>query len=67
MQMPMGGNVEFRVYDSAGRQVASVDAASLSEGPNLITIEAGSMATGVYTVVATTGSDISTCRMVLTD
>lgn len=67
VQMPMGGTVKVKVYDSAGRQVASVDAASLSEGSNLITVEAGSMATGVYTVVATTGSDISTCRMVLTD
>ncbi len=67
VQMPMGGTVEFQVYDSAGRQVASLDAASLSEGANLITIEAGSMATGVYTVVATTGSSVVTCRMVLTD
>lgn len=67
VQIPAGGNVDLRVYDFAGRLVAAKNAAGLSEGTNLITIDAASMATGVYTVVATTGSDISTCRMVLTD
>ena len=67
IQSPQGGFTDLRVYDSAGRQVAAKDVAGLSDGANLITIDAGSMATGVYTVVATDGSGISTCRMVLTD
>ena len=67
LQTPHGGNIELMIYDSAGRLVATKNAAGLSEGTNLITMDAGSMATGVYTVVAQTGSDISTCRMVLTD
>ncbi|MCK5034358.1 MAG: T9SS type A sorting domain-containing protein [Candidatus Sabulitectum sp.] len=67
VQIPTGGNVELRVYDSAGRLVATKNASGMSEGTNLISIDAASLATGVYTVVATTGSAISTCRMVLTD
>ena len=67
VQVPRHGNAEFRVYDSAGRLVAARNVTDLPEGTNLVTIDAGSLATGVYTVVATNGFDISTCRMVLTD
>ncbi|MCD4708480.1 MAG: T9SS type A sorting domain-containing protein [Candidatus Sabulitectum sp.] len=67
LQAPRGGNAELRVYDSAGRLVAAKGATGLSDGANLVTIDAGSMAAGVYTVVAAVGSEISTCRMVLTD
>ncbi len=67
VQAPLGGNAALRVFDACGRQVASTDASSLSEGANLVTIDAASLATGVYTVVATSGSDVSSCRMVLTD
>ncbi len=67
LQVPQGGNIELRVYDSAGRLVITKDASGLSHGSSMITIDAGSMAAGVYTVVATTGSDISTCRMVLAE
>ena len=67
VQTPMGGSIELRVYDSAGRLVATRNASGMSDGTNLISIDAASMATGVYTVVAASGSDISTCRMVLTN
>ena len=67
VQAATGASTDIRVYDSCGRQVASVDASGLSEGTNLVTIDAASLATGVYTVVAASGSDISSCRMVLTD
>ncbi len=67
VQAPQGGIADLRVFDAAGRQVASKDAAGLSEGSNLVTIDAGSLATGVYTIVARSGSDVSSCRMILTD
>lgn len=65
VQLTTNGKADLKVYDSAGRLVAAQSAVTLSEGKNLVTIDAGSIATGVYTVVATTGSDVSTCRMVL--
>ncbi|MEA3267255.1 MAG: FG-GAP-like repeat-containing protein [Candidatus Fermentibacteria bacterium] len=67
VQTPMGGSIELRVYDSAGRLVATKNASGMSDGLNLVVVDAGSLATGVYTVVAASGSDISTCRMVLTN
>ncbi len=67
VQTPMGGNVELRVYDFAGRLVAAKNSSGMSDGSNLVVMDAGSLATGVYTVVAARGSDISTCRMVLTN
>ncbi len=67
VQTPMGGIVELRVYDSAGRLVATRNASGMSDGSNLVVMDAGSLATGVYSVVAASGSDISTCRMVLTN
>lgn len=67
VQAAAGGNTHLRVYDSVGRLVAGKVVTGLSNGANLITVDAGTLATGVYTVVASTGSEISTCRMVLTD
>ena len=65
VQVSQHGNAELRVYDSAGRLATTKDVAGLSVGVNLVTIDTGRMATGVYTVVATSGSSISTCRMML--
>ncbi len=60
------GNVDLRVYDSAGRLVSAKNLSGLSNGANVVTIDAGSIATGVYTVVVTSETDVSSCRMVLT-
>jgi hypothetical protein len=67
IQIPSEQFVELRIYDSAGRLVASQDTAGFSQGINTVMVDAGSMATGIYTVVAATGTDTSSCRIVLTD
>lgn len=56
------GTSEITVYDGAGRAVANSSASS-----EMVTVDAGSLPAGVYTVVARNGSAVSTCRMVLTD
>ncbi|OPX30062.1 MAG: hypothetical protein B1H09_05550 [Gemmatimonadaceae bacterium 4484_173] len=62
IQTESADNIELRIYDSAGRLAASVD----SEGSCSVVVDAGSMATGIYTVVAGSGTEVSTCRIVLT-
>ncbi len=53
---------QLTVYDSAGRSVVNTSSAQ-----ELVIIEAGSLPTGVYTVVARNNGRMSSCRMVLTD
>jgi len=62
IQIPSEQSVELCIYDSAGRLAASRDA----DGSGSVAVDAGSMATGIYTVVARTGTEVSTCRIVLT-
>ena len=56
--------VALMVFDSAGRQVATTD---VSGNSSEVSISASSMPTGVYTIVATSGDDVASCRVVLTD
>jgi len=49
------------VYDASGRIVAGTDS-----GSELVTLDAGSLPAGVYTVAAKNGGSVSTCRLVLT-
>jgi len=57
-------DISVMVFDSVGRQVATTNVAGNS---NEASISASSMPTGVYTIVATSGSDVASCRMILTD
>jgi len=62
IQTPAEQAVELRIYDSAGRLVAS----RVADEAGSVVVDAGSMATGIYTVVASSGAEVSTCRIVLT-
>lgn len=53
---------EVCVYDCTGRSLASTSANS-----DMVTIDAGSLPAGIYTIVARNGSALSTCRIILTD
>lgn len=55
------GAAEIAIYDASGRIVAG----TVSDN-ELVTIDAGSLPVGVYTVTARNSGSVSSCRMVLT-
>ncbi len=62
LQGAAGGISEITVYDGAGRAVAYT-----SSNSEIVTINAESLPSAVYTVVARNSGAVSACRMVLTD
>lgn len=67
IQTTGNADVSVMIFDSVGRQVATKDVAAVSGGINEVSISASSMPTGLYTVVATSGLDVASCRVILTD
>ena len=64
--LPLAGPVSLRVYDSLGREVATLLSAVQSPGEHLVEFDASSLASGVYFARLTGGTRTKTIKLVLT-
>ncbi len=63
--MPVQGNVELKVYDILGKEVASLVSGNLNAGTHHIPFDASSLASGIYIYKLTTGDFTDSKKMVL--
>lgn len=63
--MPVAGNVELKVYDLLGKEVASLVSGNLTAGTHVVPFDASALASGVYIYKLTSGSFIDSKKMVL--
>ncbi len=63
--MPVAGNVELKVYDLLGKEVASLVSGNLTAGTHVVPFDASVLASGVYIYKITAGSFIDSKKMVL--
>ncbi len=63
--MPVAGNVELKVYDILGKEVASLISGSMTAGTHIVPFDASALASGVYIYKMTAGSFIDSKKMVL--
>lgn len=63
--MPKAGNVELKVYDMIGREVALITAGSYFAGTHTVLFDASSLASGVYFYKLTSGDFTDSKKMVL--
>ena len=63
--LPVAGNVELKVYDLLGKEVASLVSGNLTAGTHVVPFDASVLASGVYIYKITAGSFIDSKKMVL--
>ncbi|HWA05413.1 MAG TPA: YCF48-related protein, partial [Ignavibacteria bacterium] len=63
--MPVAGNVELKVYDLLGKEVASLVSGNFSAGTHVVPFDASALASGVYIYKITAGTFIDSKKMVL--
>ena len=63
--LPVAGNVELKVFDLLGREVATLVNSDLSAGIHSIPFDASSMASGVYIYKLSSGTFTDSKKMVL--
>ncbi|HMQ99840.1 MAG TPA: T9SS type A sorting domain-containing protein, partial [Ignavibacteria bacterium] len=63
--MPVAGNVELKIYDILGKEVASLVSGNLTAGTHVVPFDASALASGVYIYKLTSGSFIDSKKMVL--
>jgi len=63
--MPLAGNVELKVYDLLGKEVATLVTGNLNAGTHVVPFDASALASGVYIYKITSGSFIDSKKMVL--
>jgi len=63
--LPIAGNVELKVYDILGKEVASIVSGNLNAGTHIVPFDASALASGVYIYKITAGSFIDSKKMVL--
>lgn len=63
--MPVAGNVELKVYDLLGKEVASLVSGNFIAGTHVVPFDASALASGVYIYKITAGSFIDSKKMVL--
>jgi len=63
--LPIAGNVELKVYDILGKEVASIVSGNMNAGTHIVPFDASALASGVYIYKITAGSFIDSKKMVL--
>ncbi len=63
--MPAAGNVELKVYDILGKEVASLVSGNMNAGTHVVPFDASTLASGVYIYKLTSGSFSDSRKMVL--
>jgi Secretion system C-terminal sorting domain len=63
--LPIQGNVELKVFNVLGQEVASLLNENMKPGRHTVTFDASRLATGVYLYRITAGSFVSTKKMLL--
>jgi photosystem II stability/assembly factor-like uncharacterized protein len=63
--LPLSGNVELKVYDVLGKEVAEIVNSYMTAGVHNISFDASSLASGVYIYKLTSGSFTESKKMVL--
>ena len=63
--LPLAGNVELKVYDIIGKEVASLVSGNMTVGTHVVPFDASALASGVYIYKITAGSFIDSKKMVL--
>ncbi|MBL8016660.1 MAG: T9SS type A sorting domain-containing protein [Ignavibacteria bacterium] len=63
--MPAAGNVELKIYDILGKEVATLVNGNMNPGSHVISFDASSLASGVYIYKLTSGSFSDSKKMVL--
>jgi photosystem II stability/assembly factor-like uncharacterized protein len=63
--MPLAGNVEIKVYDIVGKEVATLVNSFMTAGTHNIAFDASSLASGIYIYKLTSGSFTDSKKMVL--
>ncbi len=63
--LPIAGNVELKVYDILGKEVASIVSGNLNAGTHIVPFDASALASGIYIYKINTGSFTDSKKMVL--
>ncbi len=63
--LPVAGNVELKVYDMLGKEVASLVSGSYTAGTHSVPFDASALASGVYVYKLTAGDFTDSKKMVL--
>lgn len=64
-ELDRASQVSLRVYDTMGREVASLADGTYAAGPHSVTFDAGSLAAGVYVYSLNVEGDVQTRRMMI--
>jgi len=63
--LPIAGNVELKVYDILGKEVASIVSGNMNAGTHIVPFDASALASGIYIYKLNTGSFTDSKKMVL--
>jgi hypothetical protein len=63
--LPVSGNVELKIYDAIGREVATLVNTFVNAGTHIVPFDASALASGVYIYKINTGSFTDSKKMVL--
>jgi hypothetical protein len=63
--LPTAGNVELKIYDITGKEVASLVNTYVNAGTHSVTFDAASYASGIYIYKITAGTFVDSKKMVL--